>query len=108
MSILVDVKLNIGINPEESHFDQDLVSLINGGFSSLAQLGVNYNIVVDESTDWPDFPSATMSGLTKEFICRKVKSIFDPTASATIKESLHTYITELEGRIMLEVEHPEV
>lgn len=110
-SILTSIKKLLGIQEEYTEFDTDIIIHINNAFSSLTQLGVGpssgFSIIDDELT-WdsyiPDNP--TLVGLVKVFVYLKVKMIFDPPTSSSVMESYKQTLSELEFRILTEVETP--
>ena len=104
MTILEDVKTSVGILPDNLGFDSEVSMFINSAASSLVQLGVaEIDILIEEETEWPDFPNNQVGSLVKHFISLKVRQAFDPVASETIANTLSSSATELEGRIAHEM-----
>lgn len=105
MTILDDVKYGLGIIPGNDGFDNELLMYINGVGANLVQLGVvEYDIIVDEETEWPALDNQQIEALVKQYTTIKVKLIFDPSANQTITAALERSLPELEGRIKLVVE----
>jgi hypothetical protein len=91
-------------------FDYELLAAINVAVSALSQIGaaVYDGLVVDAQTEWPDFLGNTdVENLTKQYVVVRTTAIFDPTASATIKETREVYSHELEFRISSAVDYDD-
>lgn len=104
-SILNMIKKKIGIDEEDTAFDEDIISEINSSFAKLGQLGVGpaggYKIT-DSSDVWNDFfEDDPRLGLVQEFIHKSVKLSFDPPASSAMIIVLTDKIKELEWRIQV-------
>lgn len=106
MSLIIeDVKQGITIEPDNLGFDGELYLQLNAAKSILVQLGVDeLNISVDESTSWPIFDSDLIGELSKQYMVLKIKTIFDPTASETIAKAHSDFLSELESRIVHEID----
>lgn len=110
-SILTSVKKDLGIVPEYTHFDPDIIAAINTAFSILHQLGAgpeNGFSISDDTAVWSDF-IADMSKLEliKTYVSKKVRMIFDPPTSSPIAEASNRIIDELEWRINVAVDTNE-
>ena len=102
--ILENVKTSAGILSDNLGFNTELLMYINSAKSSLVQLGVaEFDIPVDESTEWPNFPNDLIEDLSKHYISVKVRQTFDPVASETISRTMSATAEQLEGRIAHEV-----
>lgn len=99
--ILEVVKTYVGVPLEENGFDLELLSLINANFSNLVQIGLEFGSIVNGLTVFPDFQSPELQALVENYICMSTKSVFDPTASATIKSAYDNQIKQLEFRIQM-------
>lgn len=103
-SILNSIKKLLGISPDYTQFDQDIIIHINSIFNILSQLGCTkiegYSISDDTST-WDEIiDDGTDLDVVKSYVYLRVRMIFDPptgAASETFKET----IKELEWRIMV-------
>ena len=103
--ILEDIKVGLGIMPDNLGFNLELIIFLNSIKVSLVQLGVTeMNIDIDETTAWPSFGEATVGGLIKHYVLVKARQAFDPTASETIEKTFQNSAIQLEGRIAHEVE----
>lgn len=104
-TILGDIKVSLGVMPDNLGFDLELIIFMNSIKVNLVQLGViEMDIDIDESTSWPTFTNGTVGGLTQHYILVKARQAFDPTASETIAKTFETSVIELEGRLVHEVE----
>jgi hypothetical protein len=103
--IIADIKKALAIDPENLGFDGELYININSGKAILIQLGVTeLDITIDESTSWPTFDSDIVGEFAKQYLVLKVKSIFDPTASETIRNSFSQEMIMIESRINHEID----
>lgn len=109
-SILISIKKMLGIDKDDTSFDQDILVHINSTFSILYQLGVGDAdfAIEDDSTTWGDYLSSYKQLNTiKTYIYCKVRKIFDPPQSGSTMESLNSVINELEWRINVAVDPKE-
>ena len=107
-SILQSIKKLLGIDSEDSSFDQDIIMHINTVFATLNQLGVGPEegfYIEDDYTLWTDFidEGAKLESI-KPYVYLKVKLMFDPPLSSTVIESINRTINELEWRINISSE----
>lgn len=104
-TIVEDVKMALGIEPDNLGFDGELLLTINASKTILIQQGVTeLDIDIDETTSWPVFNSDLVGELSKEYLVRRVRIVFDPTASETISSTMEKYVNMLEARIRHEIE----
>lgn len=109
-SILTSVKKALGLDPDYTPFDVDVVIHINSALSTLNQLGVGppegYSIT-DSSALWSDFLGVYESRLefVKTYVYLKVRLIFDPPTAGFVLTSIEKQILELEWRINVECEN---
>ena len=104
-SILLSIKKLLGIMPEYTHFDDDIIIHINTAFATLNQLGVGPKggfMIVDENSAWEEYTTETNLNMVKTYIYLKVRLLFDPPTSSVLVESINRSIAELEWRIFLE------
>lgn len=103
--ILGDIKATLGLLPDNLGFDLDLLIFLNSAKVSLVQLGViEMEITIDETTEWPIFTNSTVGDLAKHYLNAKARQTFDPIASETIAKTISFSVSELEGRILHEIE----
>jgi hypothetical protein len=112
-SILDSIKKLLGIEPEETHFDQELIMHINSALMNLNQLGVGEECVMISSdlNTWDSILGInTNLEAVKIYIYLKVRLVFDPPTSAFVLDSIERQITQLEWRLNVQVEKfiPEV
>ena len=105
-TILSDIKSLIGIVPTYDAFDNQLLICINSAFATLHQLGVGpeEGFLVDASTEWDEYISTQRLSFIKQYICMKVRVMFDPPTSSFALDAINKQIAEYEWRINSEVE----
>lgn len=110
-SILLSVKKILGIEPDYTHFDVDLIIHINSILSVLYQLGVgNVPFAISDSGEtWSDFLGEDSPQLNdvKTYVALRVRLLFDPPTVGAVMESLKQTISELEWRINVTVDPGE-
>lgn len=102
-SILISIKKMLGLAPDYTAFDTDIIIHINSVFTILNQLGVcdsNYFSISDDTALWSDFlgDSDTLE-LVKSYMYLKVRLIFDPPQSGVLHEAMERQIKEFEWRL---------
>lgn len=107
-SILASVKKQIGIAPEQTDFDPDIIMHINSVLTSnVRQLGVGPEegfVITGDFETWKDFLSDNIIlESVKTYVGIKVKLIFDPPLSQAHITALETQAKELEWRISISV-----
>lgn len=106
-SILNSVKLQLGILPEYTVFDQQLILAINTAFSILHQLGVGPKdgyAIEDDSNRWDEVVTKQSLNMVKSYVFLKVKLLFDPPATSFVLDAYNKQLAEMEWRINSEVE----
>ena len=102
-SILSSVKKAIGISPDDTNFDDDIILHINSVFGVLAQLGVgpaDGYMIVDASSNWEDYLDGDkLLEMVKTYMILKVRMYFDPPSSSAHLDSVKNLASELEWRI---------
>ena len=106
-SILDSIKKNLGIVPEYTAFDDQIILDINAAFSTLHQLGFGpdegFEITgIDEF--WSDIIEEPRLNFVKSYVCMKVRVMFDPPTSSYALDALNKQIAEYEWRIKSEIE----
>lgn len=108
-SILTSVKKIVGISEEDESFDTDLIMHINSVLMILNQLGVGPPegfSISDKTSVWSDFiPESSSIEAVKSFVSLKVRMIFDPPTSSSVADAINKTISELEWRILCNVEN---
>lgn len=105
-SILISTKQLLGLAPDYTVFDPDVLTYINTAFSVLNQLGVGPVegfVVLDDSAKWEDFAllvgSEPSLGLVKTYVFLKVRMLFDPPQTSFLIEAMNNQIQEYEWRL---------
>lgn len=99
-SILQTVKKEIGIEPDYTHFDQDVIICINSAFYTLYTLGVGpsdapYSIT-DENNTWDEFTGPGVSETVKKYLALEVQLLFDPPTNSSLLENVKTQAYKME------------
>ena len=103
-SILNTIKHMLGIEPEYTHFDADIILGINSSFFVLHQLGIGpvehpYSIEGASET-WSDFSEDIQDfNAIKHFVYLKTKMVFDPPLSGTLMGEYNKQLDELAWRL---------
>ena len=105
-SILLSVKKVIGLTPDDTSFDTDIIMHINSAFFKLKQLNVfqsPYNIT-DATATWADCLGDREAKLcaVKTYITLYVRYIFDPQTNGTLHNAMKSELTEMEQRFLYE------
>lgn len=112
-SILDSTKKILGISPEYTAFDLDIVTHINTVFTTLEQLGVGPVggfMIEDASPVWGDYflgDDKRLNGV-KTYIYLRVRLMFDPPTNSFAMNSLQEQVRELEWRLNVAVEPDRV
>lgn len=106
-SILNSIKKLLGISPEYTQFDPDIIMHINSVFMILSQIGLGpskgYRIE-DASAKWEDYIADENLEAIKTYVHLKVKLVFDPPLNSTVMEAHKQMISELEWRLNVQAE----
>ncbi len=103
-SILNTVKKILGLTPEETVFDLDVITHINTAFSTLYQLGVGPTTgfaIEDASPTWDDFIDGDISivNACKTYVYLRTRLLFDPPPTSFALQAMKEQLTEYEWRI---------
>jgi hypothetical protein len=103
-SILVSTKKICGIASDYTAFDLDILTLINGAFSTLTQLGVGPTTgftIEDKDAVWSDYsvPNQQMLNMVKVYIHLKVRYIFDPPTTGYHLTAMKEQLADHEWRL---------
>lgn len=113
-SILNTIKKLLGVAPDYTAFDSDIIVNINTTFLTLRQLGVGPAVlfsIEDDAATWTDYLGTSDElSMVKNYMYLKTKIVFDPPPTSFALESLNKQIAELEWRLNVEVDDyiPEV
>lgn len=102
-SILQSIKKLLGLSPDYTEFDQDIILYINTALFSLTQIGVGeiYGTKIISAQDiWSDVvdTSQNLEGI-KSYVHLKVKLMFDPPTNSRLVDAINESLKELEWRI---------
>lgn len=105
-SILDSVKKLLGVDKEETCFDQDVVMHINSVLMILNQLGVGtprpFTIHGADET-WADFLGVQADyNMVKTYVYARVRLVFDPPTTSYLVDSLADLAREYEYRLVLQ------
>lgn len=106
-SILLSVKSYLGIQPDDTAFDSDIIMAINAVMVVLNQLGVGPSspfVVEDDSSTWDELLGDDPIGGVREYTNMRVKLLFDPPTNTYVVQALNDQIDEFEWRIIAEVD----
>lgn len=110
-SILNTIKTMIGLNPDDTEFNTDILVLINSALMVLRQIGIgpqNGFSVSDSTQTWSEFiEDIRYYESVKSYIYLKVRLMFDPPATSYVSEQMKTEIQEIEWRLKVEKEEIE-
>lgn len=111
-SILNTTKSKLGIEPDDTDFDNDIIDDINSVFSILYQLGVGptaSQFTIKDSTEtWDKFIGDEKNIYdVKTYMFMKVRLMFDPPTSSSVLNAFEKQIAELESRLNYEVDPTE-
>ena len=102
-SILKSTKKILGLPPEYTAFDIDVITHINSVFGILSQMGVGPAagfMIEDETTNWEEFivPQNQLN-MVKTYMFLKVSMLFDPPTTSFLIEAKNDQIAEWEWRL---------
>ena len=102
-SILKSVKLNLGLSPDYTPFDHDIVIFINSALSAMEQLGigpVGGYFIEDETNAWDELliPNNQLH-LLKTILYLRVRMLFDPPETSFHIQAMNEQIAQFEWRI---------
>lgn len=108
-SILNDVKLQLGIDTEDTDFDNQILDAINTVIVILRQLGVGPDsfMVSNSEATWSDYLGEDFPAFIDvvSYMYAKVRMIFDPPLSSAVNAALNQHISELEFRLNMQYEY---
>lgn len=107
-SILISVKKQLMLPPDDTSYDVDLILDINAVLATLNQLGVGTEgfIINGDAEIWNDFIKGNkkIASLCKLYVASKVRLIFDPPTSSIVTETIKNITSEYEWRLKTESE----
>lgn len=106
-SILDTTKKLVGIEPEYTEFDLDIITHINSVFFVLQQLGVGPDTgfsIVDKTSQWSEFIGVEQINAIKSYMGLKVRLLFDPPSTSFAIKAFEDQIEQLEWRLTVQQE----
>ena len=110
-SILMTIKKMLGLEPDYTPFDVDIIVMINSALMTLTQADVGpkegFRINGGEEI-WSDFlTNEVMLEGAKQYIYMKVKMVFDPPSSSIVMDALKSQSDEYLWRLIAQAESVE-
>lgn len=110
-SILISTKKILGLAPDYTVFDLDIITHINTALTTLTQLGVGPAegfMIEDDEAEWGDFLSEDlMLNQAKTYVYLKVRLVFDPPVTSFAIAAFEKQIQEIEWRLSVHRENLE-
>ena len=106
-SILNDVKHTLGLLPDDTAFDSDIILHINSVLSILTQLGVGPAegfMITGSAETWDLFYEDQRLNAIKSYLFLRVKLLHDPPATGFVTASYERQYQEMEWRLNAEVD----
>ena len=102
-SILNDTKLQLGLDPEYTVLDSQIITHVNSAFAELNQIGAGpeqgYEIT-DESDEWEAFIGTNPKlNLVKTYVYAFARMLFDPPQTGYLVDALKAQLDKLAWRI---------
>lgn len=101
-SILKSTKKILGIAPDYTAFDQDILSHINLALGVLRQVGVDVPTdfeVEDETVEWSALTLGEEEHLVRTYVHLRARMLFDPPGTSFHLEAMNRQKDEMEYRI---------
>lgn len=103
-SILKSTKKLLGIEPDDTTFDLDIITHINLEFSVLTDLGVGPEggfVIEDESAQWDSYltDDPVKLSLVKTCVHARARLLFDPPVQTVLSEAIKSQLQEAEWRL---------
>lgn len=102
-SILNDTKKVLGLSPDDTTFDVDVIMHINSALSTLAQLGVGPLegfAIQDATATWSQLlGTSPRFNLAQSFVYLFVRRLFDPPQTGYLVEAYQKQLDEMVWRL---------
>lgn len=111
-SILKGTKKILGIGPDDTSFDFDIIQHINSAFGNMHDLGLTPPEgfqIEDDTLEWDDLLIEDMTSLNmlKTCIYLRVRMLFDPPTTSYLIGALEKQIEEHDWRLSVQRENRE-
>lgn len=107
-SILKTVRTSLGILPDFTEFDQELLVVINSALFAVSQLGIGPSggfSISDDTATWSDlFDGVSNIEATKSYVILKSRLEFDPPGTSYLLQAYSQQLDEIGFRLMSEVD----
>lgn len=105
-SILKSTKKLLGLDPDNTAFDLDVITHINSAFSVLTDLGVGSDsgfVIEDEEAVWDDFLADDLVKVSqiKISVGQRTRLLFDPPTQSFLIDAIKEQIREAEWRLSM-------
>lgn len=104
-NVVDSIKQMIGISPEDTSFDMNIIMCINSALAVMSDIGieeVDDIVLTDNSMTWDDLLGGrTDIEYAKSYIALKVKLLFDPPSSSAAMDAINKQIAEYEWRLSI-------
>lgn len=102
-SILKSTKKTLGLDPTYTPFDLDVITYINGAFSTLNQIGIGPDggfSIEDDEVEWDDYDCLPLQlHMVKIYVSLRAKILFDPPATSYLIDASNAQLKEYEWRL---------
>lgn len=106
-SILDSTKIAVNITPQDTSFDNRLISIINANFARLRQMGVGPAEgfgIEGQCECWGEFYGDKRLSQVEAYMYDKTRLIFDPPTSSAAITALNALLAETEWTLMATAE----
>lgn len=106
-SILDVTKKILGLPPEQTAFDLEIVTHINSVFFALTQLGIGKPagfFITDNASLWSEFVEEEAINAVKSYMGLRVRLLFDPPATGPATDAMSKQAEMLEWRLHTHME----
>lgn len=106
-SILDTTKKLIGIYPEQTDSDLEIITHINSMFFVLQQLGVGPPqgfSITDNTSKWSEFIGDDQIHAVKSYMGLRVRLLFDPPPTGPSTEAMERQASQMEWRLNIKAE----
>lgn len=106
-SVLDTTKRQLGLDPDDSSFDLEIITHINSIFFVLHQLGVGPAMgftIIDRTEKWSTFTVQDQINAVKTYMGLRVKLLFDPPATGPATEAMERQAGQMEWRLNVHME----
>lgn len=109
-SIFNSIKLMLGVVPDFTAFDQQILICINTALNAATQIGVGPTEgfrITGPDEKWSDFYGDDIRiDAVKSYIYIKTRMLFDPPQNSSLTQALKDEQAEIEWRLISDLEHP--